>query len=160
MRYKRKVPQRRPSTAFKSGEDWRGNGCKQKTRSKTMGQIVNKLESELIELEANLSKEKLDPEKPLPDFDYTGAMQGWIQKRYLDILQNLYDIMRYEESSPTARVASAKILLDRGFGQVPQTLNLKTEEKTTYSLVAQRPDGHKEIIGQATDNQLKKIDNA
>lgn len=160
MKYKKKMPQKRPSTAFKSGEDWRGNGCKQKPRSKTLGQVVNKLESELIKMEADLSKEKLDPEKPLPDFDYQGAMQGWIQKRYLDILQNLYDIMRYSDDAPSARVASAKILLDRGFGQVPQTLNLKTEEKTTYSLVAQRPDGKKEILGEATGTQLKKIDNA
>ncbi len=158
MRLKKKYPQRKPSTVFKKGDQWRGNGSKPSEHKKADFVFIAKLDAELTKLETEM-KEKADPEKPLPDFDYQGAMQGWIQKRYLDILQNLYDILRYEDSSPTARVASAKILLDRGFGQVPQTLNLKTEEKTTYSLIAQKPNGEKEVIGLASDKQIKKLEN-
>lgn|SRR5574343_729549 len=152
---------KRNATSFGGSRDINRNGVS-RPHVPRLNKMVTKFEGELIKLDEEIKvmtkkNEALDPEKPLPDFDYTNAMQGWIQKRYLDILQNLYDIMRYEDSSPTARVASAKILLDRGFGQVPQTLNLKTEEKTTYSLIAQKPDGSTEVIANASANKIGKI---
>lgn len=162
MKTKKKLPQKKSSTSFKSGSEWRGNGAKGKVFVQSKINLVGSLESELIKLEIGMKNKdgELDPEKPLPDFDYQGAMQGWIHKRYLDILQNLFDIIRYEDTSPTARVAAAKILLDRGFGQVPQTVNLKSEEATTYSLIAQKPSGELETVGKIGQKQLDKIENA
>jgi len=144
-----KTKKREPTSGgFKSGSEWRGRGSGYCTGIQLEAEIHMAGEN----LKAlNRQAEDLGVESPQE------KVQDWIQNRAINICSYLYSILTNDDERGAARVQAAKVLLERGFGAVPQTITMDKKETSTIVTITNPHTGVSTTI-ESSDEAVKKLD--